>query len=288
MRKGPLVSITIPTFNSERFIALCLRSTRKQGYKNIEINIVDGGSKDNTVEIAKKNGVKNIFINKKSLLSARLDGVKKSRGKYVLLLDSDQVLGMNTIQRSIKYMEKSKLKMLILGEDVYADKTFLEHLYKLDKKLVHKIKDINPYTSVLLPRFYRRDFLLKVFRVIPHDVIDQARPQDHAIIYLESWKLDKNIHLINNCIRHIEPNSMINFFKKFYRWGYYSNFEEPSKYQSFFNQRTMRLRKGIINSGMRKETIASILLLILKGVPYKIGNYTAKIQGSVNRNYLEK
>ena len=81
------VSINIPTYNSEETIKLCLDSIEKQTYKNIEIIIVDGGSKDGTLSIAKNYGAK-VFVYRKALLGARDLGVRKSKGKYVLFLDT--------------------------------------------------------------------------------------------------------------------------------------------------------------------------------------------------------
>ena len=184
MSNNPLVSVSIPTYNSGKFLKLCLDALLKQSYKNIEINIIDGGSTDNTLSVAKKYGIK-ILKDYDSLLSARIKGVIGSKGKYVLLLDSDQIIDKDTISRAIKCLIENKLNMLILGEGVYSDKTVIEKLFKLDKKFVHAIKDINPYTSVLLPRFFDRSFLLKVFKNIDKVAIKKARPQDHAIIYLE-------------------------------------------------------------------------------------------------------
>ena len=54
--KQPLVTISIPTYNSDKFIAQCLKAISEQTYQHIEINIVDGGSKDETIAIAKQSG----------------------------------------------------------------------------------------------------------------------------------------------------------------------------------------------------------------------------------------
>jgi len=54
MESSLLVSVIISTYNSEKFIESCLQSIRKQTYKNIEIIVVDKGSKDHTISIARK------------------------------------------------------------------------------------------------------------------------------------------------------------------------------------------------------------------------------------------
>ena len=58
----PLVTIIIPTFNSEKTLQLCLESIRKQTYKNIDVIVVDNYSTDSTVSVAKKYGAKVIQV----------------------------------------------------------------------------------------------------------------------------------------------------------------------------------------------------------------------------------
>lgn len=91
-KKQPKVSIIIPTLNSAKVIANCLQSISNQSYKNIEIIIVDGGSTDNTISIA-KNYKSKIILNKLvTAESAKAIGLKKSTGKFIALIDSDNIL----------------------------------------------------------------------------------------------------------------------------------------------------------------------------------------------------
>ena len=93
MRKNfPLISITIPTYNSEATINLCLGSIFDQYdaeiSSNIEVIVVDNCSSDTTEEICK--GYDCRFLRTRcSKAQAREIGFLKSTGKYVLILDSD-------------------------------------------------------------------------------------------------------------------------------------------------------------------------------------------------------
>lgn len=90
----PLISIVIATYNSEKTLEKTLKSLRKQNYpqSKIEILVIDGGSNDKTISIAKRYKC-NIFPNLKTeLIYAKHIGFLKAKGKYLLYLDSDEVL----------------------------------------------------------------------------------------------------------------------------------------------------------------------------------------------------
>lgn len=271
----PLVTISIPTFNSTAFLEKCLKSVFYQTYKNIEVNIVDGNSHDDTVEIAKKFGVKTINYSK-ALLGARYEGLKNANGEYILLLDSDQIMEPTCIERAVAEMNNAN-DMLILEEDVYRCDNFLEKLFHYDRKLIHEVKDFNPETSVMLPRFYKTDLLKKAFENIPTDILENVGGQDHAIIYFEFWNISQRISILSDAIKHIEPDSFKIIWKKFYRWGYTSVFARNNKYSNLLNRKE-RFRKGLFKNGLWIESIASILLLLIKGVPYKIGYFIKKFK----------
>jgi glycosyltransferase involved in cell wall biosynthesis len=272
---NPLVTISIPTFNSASFLGMCLKAAHDQTYNNIEINIIDGNSRDNTIEIAKKFNTK-IVNYPGALLGARYEGLKIANGEYILLLDSDQIMEPSCIERAVAEMNNTK-DMLILEEDVYRCENFIEKLFHYDRKLIHKTKDFNPSTSVMLPRFYRTEILKKAFANIPANVLESVGGQDHAIIYYEAWNISQKVAILSNAVKHIEPNSIGIMWHKFYRWGYTSVGARDNKYTDLINKKE-RFRKGLFKNGMWKESFASIFLLLIKGVPYKIGYFVGKMK----------
>lgn len=283
MNNNPLVTISIPTFNSEVFIRLCLDSIKAQTYKNIEINVIDGNSKDHTIEIARQYGVTVVVYND-ALLGARNEGLKLAQGDLILLLDSDQILEPTAIERAVKKILADDLDMLIFEEDVYKNDKFIEHLFHYDRKLVHAVKDFNPMTSVMLPRFYKSDLLRRAFEKIPEDIQRNVGGQDHAIIYLEAWNISQRVDILSGAVKHIEPNTFKAMWKKFYRWGYTSVGARANKYSDLLGKKE-RFRKGLFKHGMIKASNASILLLLIKGVPYKIGYFIGKLK--LNNKFID-
>ena len=115
----PLISIIIATFNSEKTLTRTLNSIKKQTYpkKNIEVLIVDGGSTDATRIIAKKYHCQIIANPKTELIFAKQIGLTKAKGKYLIYLDSDEVLE-NSSSLMLKYtvFQKNKnIKAVMLG-----------------------------------------------------------------------------------------------------------------------------------------------------------------------------
>jgi len=90
----PLVSIIIPTLNSVDVLGNCLQSISVQDYpKNkIEILVCDGGSKDETCNLAKKFGAKVLENKLKTAEAGKVVGLRKARGEFVALVDSDNIL----------------------------------------------------------------------------------------------------------------------------------------------------------------------------------------------------
>jgi glycosyltransferase involved in cell wall biosynthesis len=101
MMEKSMVSVVIPTLNSEKTIEKCLKSVKTQTYPSIEIIVVDGGSNDKTPEIANKYCDKFFDVNIKSRTYQTNFGAEKSLGKYIYRLDSDIVLSNTMVAECV-------------------------------------------------------------------------------------------------------------------------------------------------------------------------------------------
>ena len=106
---GKKISIIVPVYNVEDYIERCLYSLVNQTYKNIEIIVINDGSTDKSLEIAKKFCEKDsrikIYTKKNGGLSAaRNFGLKKITGDYVMFVDSDDWLELKALKQLSKYM----------------------------------------------------------------------------------------------------------------------------------------------------------------------------------------
>ena len=118
MENKDLISIIIPVYNVELYLEKCLDSIINQTYKNIEILLVDDGSKDNSGkmcdEYAKKdNRIKVIHKENGGLSSARNCGIKNSNGKYLTFVDSDDIIELDMIESLYHLMNKYDSEIVI-------------------------------------------------------------------------------------------------------------------------------------------------------------------------------
>lgn len=111
----PLVSILIPLYNSEKYIAETIESCLNQSYKNIEIIIVDDGSIDNSFSIAQKYESEIVKLYKqenKGACAARNKAFELSKGEYIQYLDSDDLMSPNKIENQLKLFEDFGIEII--------------------------------------------------------------------------------------------------------------------------------------------------------------------------------
>jgi glycosyltransferase involved in cell wall biosynthesis len=122
MNRPPKVSVVMPAYNSESYIAEAIESILKQTFIDFEFIIVDDGSRDNTcriVESFKKEDSRIIFIKKKENSGnypARNLGMKRARGKYICVMDSDDIAMPDRIEKQFQFMETNKKYGLCGGQ----------------------------------------------------------------------------------------------------------------------------------------------------------------------------
>lgn len=100
LTEPPLVSIIVPTRNSEAFLERCLTSIRSQTYDNIELIVVDNGSNDGTISIAQHFGAAIISCGPER--SAQVNrGAHYASGRFVYRVDSDFVLEPRVVEECV-------------------------------------------------------------------------------------------------------------------------------------------------------------------------------------------
>jgi glycosyltransferase involved in cell wall biosynthesis len=144
-----MVSIVVPCYNQAQYLDAALQSVFVQTYANWECIIVNDGSSDTTDEIAldwinKDQRFKYFSKQNEGLGKTRNYGIARSKGLYILPLDSDNQLMKDFTQEAIAVFEKNQDVGVVYGDaEYFGDKNEIWNVddYNLNKMLVHNYID---------------------------------------------------------------------------------------------------------------------------------------------------
>lgn len=130
--KNDLVSIIVPIYNSELYLEKCIYSLINQSYKNIEIILVNDGSSDRSLSLCRKyQKIDNriIVIDKENsgVSDTRNVGINMAHGIYILFVDSDDYLGIDSIRKLVEINNDDTL--VSLGHYIVSDNSLKENKY---------------------------------------------------------------------------------------------------------------------------------------------------------------
>ena len=211
MRAYPSVSVIVLTKNSARTLNACLNAIIRSKFKPKEVIIIDGGSTDSTLEIAREFQVNSILFDEgKGLGYARDIGWRASSSDYVLFVDSDVVLKEDFIQIAMNIMEKDKVLGALAGklEPICHGKDIMS-LWMMRNLSITLHKNASSYPE------YESESLHTAATMFRRVALEKVGGLDHDMkLALEDWTisyklLSSNYRLayINNFSKHLEtPN----------------------------------------------------------------------------------
>lgn len=147
----PVISVLMPAFNVEKYIAAAIESILNQTFANFELIILDDGSSDGTAKIIDSYSdirIKKVFLSKnQGLVSARNSLVSMAQGKYVAFLDSDDIASSQRLEEQLQYLQSNNLDLCGTDHWVLHQKTG-----KIKRsKQRHSDADIRAMISVCSP-----------------------------------------------------------------------------------------------------------------------------------------
>jgi GT2 family glycosyltransferase len=126
---GPLVSVIIVTWNSERFIEGCLHSVLKQSHEVIEVIVIDNRSADATVNMVKeKFPTVRIIENEENLGYCRANNLslKEAAGEYLFFINSDVILERDYVEKALQGFQKGERIGMVSGKILRFDRTTVD------------------------------------------------------------------------------------------------------------------------------------------------------------------
>ena len=138
----PIVSVVIPFYNSDQFLAQTIDWVLESDYPNIEILLIDDGSKDTSLAIAQAYAAKydNIRVlqqQNQGVSVARNYAIQEAKGKYIMPVDSDDMICKSYISEAVKVLEERPLVKVVTAKgEFFGDKTGPRNLPEFDLHLL--------------------------------------------------------------------------------------------------------------------------------------------------------
>lgn len=196
------ISIIVPVYNTEKYIKKCIDSLINQTYSNIEILLVNDGTKDNSEKIIKEYKDERIKYYKKEnegIGKTRNFGIDKSCGKYLMFIDSDDYISNDCCEKLISCAKKTNSDLVV--SDFYKENgKELEYIKIIDFEESNINKDpdlilkINPGPC---NKLYKRDL------IIDNNIrFNEEYKYEDSPFVLESIAKAKRISKINEALSY--------------------------------------------------------------------------------------
>ena len=270
MSDKPLVSVIFAAYNEQSQVDRLIKSLRHQSYPNIEIIVVDDGSSDQTVQVARKLRAK-VYARIHAERSVQRNfGVSHAKGKYILILDADMELTPDVISQCVA----QKAEVVFIPEQSIGH-TFWEKVKAFERSFY--ATDANHYVESA--RFFSKSAFIK------------ASGYDESITGPEDWDLSEKVlklgykpTKITAVVYHHERiKSLWQQVRKFYYYGLRAH-RTLSRQSSVFSPKTIYfLRPQFYRQWSRLLfhpvlTIGMIIILTVQAISGGIGYLVGRIK----------
>jgi len=211
--KEDLVSVIIPTYNTEKFIGECLDSVINQTYKNYEIIVINDGSTDDTLNILREYEKKYDFIKVIDNTNhgqgyERNLALKQAKGDYVLFLDSDDFIEHVTLEVAVDKIKEDKSDFVVFDWKYYSNKkgtysyiskeNFFNKKYLKGNEILQLLGIVHYFT---VNKLYSREFLINNNIMYGEGYIYEDNP-----FWVEVVVKAKKVSLIHSPLYNVRVN----------------------------------------------------------------------------------
>ncbi|MDR0516770.1 MAG: glycosyltransferase [Fibromonadaceae bacterium] len=214
-----LISIITPVYNTERYVKRCIDSILTQSYKNIELILVDDGSIDSSGKICdcyanNDNRVKVIHQANCGVSVARNKGLALANGKFVMFVDSDDELLVNSVEELLNCTNECELVlggMKIVGKNQKYNQLTFDYSQLSTVEIVTEImiNDIFSYImSSACAKLFRMN-IIKDFKINFDTSLINGEDGLFVLVYLSNISKIRNVSTIVYVINRYEPEERV-------------------------------------------------------------------------------
>lgn len=224
------ISIIIPVYNVEKYISICLDSAVNQTYKDLEIVLINDGSTDTSKQIIEEYAIKDPRIkiinqSNKGISATRNEGIQNSSGEYIVFIDSDDWIDLNTCELALEALRKNNADLVYWSYcKEFGDRTekkYLENNHKVftpeeTKKLQRRVAGLyknelqNPENADSLVtvwgKLYKREHIKNIVFLDTKDI-----GNEDALFNLEALQPVKKAVYIHKCFYHYRKTNNTSF-----------------------------------------------------------------------------
>lgn len=266
------VSVIVPVYNVEKYIKKCLDSLVNQTLEDIEIIVVNDGSKDSSIDIVKEYAKKhnNIKLYEKEnggLSDARNYGLQFATGKYIAFLDSDDYVDANLYKKMYEKAKKEDSDMVEcnfywvygkrnkkdIGEKYRDKKQMFEKARVVAWNKLYK-KEILNKADVKFPKGLRYEDVEFFYKIIPYlekvsfikEPLIYYVQREQSIANTQNEKTKDIFTVLDNVIRYYKENNLYEEYKEVIEYTY-SRLLLCSSFKRMCKIKDKETRKKLLN-----------------------------------------
>lgn len=252
-----LISIIIPVYNAEKYIGRCIESVLQQTYDELEILLIDDGSKDQSAKICDDYGKKDKRIKvvhkpNGGVSSARNEGIKVAKGTYVSFVDSDDWLEPNAIELLYYNLRSTNADIVsaaytIVAKHESSPKSNCVRVYENNEIVLNVIDIIKSAHGSVWGKLFKRDTIMALELFFRTD-IPMGEDSLFVVSYLQGCK---KISFIKDSVYNYNRIVTYSATKKYYeKYGEYN--------KSIFEQLCKIIKEATIDKSDMEKCIAMV------------------------------
>lgn len=242
-----LISIIVPVYNSDKYIDRCLESLINQTYKNIEVILIDDGSKDGSFQKIKiytciDERVKVFKKENGGSSSARNYGLDNCKGEYILFVDIDDYVELDIVEKMVNEININNNCIVFSNNDeIYSDRVEYRKLFNSvdDKSKLNKSTVIREIAS-------GRAGLI-CCKLIPKYIIDKyhirfdedIKMNEDQLFYLNVAQYIEYFYHVDECLYHYDRRNDKSITMKYQNEGYENQIYVFNKIESIFRNNNL-------------------------------------------------
>lgn len=285
----PKVSIILPCYNVEKYIAKSIESVLSQTFQNFELLIINDGTPDNSMEIARgyKDPRIKIFDKENGGLSdARNYGIERAQGEYIYFMDSDDWIEPDLLEITLAALEEKQLDLVIFGyfqDDEDLDCNLISSKEIAPSKTVYHKNEQGLYLDYHLVgilgyawnKVYRRSFLSK------HDLIFEKGTSlvEDVLFNSQVYSKTDTLYFIESSHYHYMNRPEKSLMKQFHENSFELKVKKNQFLEMFFSN------WNIINS---KDLLSKILFGGIKNTTHNLYFYNNKLNKKEQNSIIKE